>query len=77
MVGPIAEAEWEAQDDARSLARAEQIKADPARLKAAQEAAKKLVKERREDIAAFSKVAGKQSQDGSTKPSGGSVKRHI
>lgn len=39
------EAEWRRQDDARTLAQAEEIKADPARLNGAQQAAQRMIEE--------------------------------
>lgn len=50
------EAEWRAEDDMRTLARAAEIRNDPARLKAAQELAKKKLLE-------LAQVAGGDSDD--------------
>ena len=41
----IHERDWRAEDDMRTLARAEEIKRDPARLKAAQKKAKEKLEE--------------------------------
>lgn len=64
---PKTEAEWQAEDDARTLAQAEVIKQDKARLEKAQSAAEKIAAEERERAKAMAKVAGKKS----SKPSEG------
>lgn len=51
------EAEWEAIYDAESLARAEQIKADPDRLAAATTWAKVLLSKEKAETVAMEKVA--------------------
>jgi membrane protein involved in colicin uptake len=61
------EAEWQAEDDARSLAQAEEIKADKARLDKAQSAAKRMADEEAERAKAMRKVAGRKK----SQPSGG------
>ncbi len=48
---------WQAEDDARSLVRAEEIKSDPARMAAARKQAAAQVVERKKDLAATQKVA--------------------
>jgi hypothetical protein len=58
------EARWQAEDDAHSLARAEEIKEDTVRLKAAQDAARRLVGEQQERAKALGKVAGKKPGEG-------------
>lgn len=60
---PMTEAEWQARDDARTLARAEEIKADESRLQTAQDAAKKMLDEQRDEAKALSKVAGRGSRN--------------
>jgi len=55
------EKEWQQQDDAHALARAEEIKKDPARVKGASIAAKKMYAEAQEKAAAMKKVAGIKS----------------
>ena len=42
IVGPSSEDDWQAEDDARTIVRAEAIKADPKRMEKAQAAAKKI-----------------------------------
>jgi len=56
------EAQWRAEDDARTLARAEEIKADETRMNNAKEAAVKMVEREKEEIQAMAKVAGKRVQ---------------
>ena len=51
------EKQWRSENDARTLAEAEKIKNDSSRLKNAQTAAKKMVKEQKEDLQSLSKVA--------------------
>lgn len=58
---PKTDKEWQARMDADTLVQAEQIKADKARLAAAQREAKRLVEAKREEAAAMSKVAGQAS----------------
>lgn len=50
------EPEW----DARTLAEAERIKADPGRLSAAKSAVKTLVKKEQQELAAMKKVSGQK-----------------
>ncbi|MDB4278440.1 hypothetical protein N9917_02420 [Deltaproteobacteria bacterium] len=50
--------QWEAQDDARTLARAEKIKASPKKMKAAQAQAKKMVAEEKKELQGLQRVAG-------------------
>ncbi len=54
------EAEYQAEWDARTLADAERIKADKARLKKAEDAATKIVNEQNKEAQAMRKVAGKR-----------------
>ena len=62
---------WQQQDDARTLAQAEQIKADKARLKGAQTAAKSMVAEQNKQTQALQKVAGKSTAKSTpSKPKG-------
>ncbi len=55
---PMTEAQWRARDDARALMEAEKIKKDPKRLKAAKAAAKAMLEEAQEQVAAAKKFAG-------------------
>lgn len=48
---------WQAENDARTLAEAEVIKNDSSRLKAAQNAAKGMAKEKQDEASAMSNVA--------------------
>jgi len=50
--------EWQAQDDARTLAQARIIYDDPERLIKAQQKAKEMAVEKREEATAMGKVAG-------------------
>ncbi len=52
------ELKWRAQDDARTLAEAEAIKADPERLKRAQDAAKGMADEAQVKAKAMTSIAG-------------------
>lgn len=56
-VGTKTEQEWEAEYDAGTLAKAEEIKADAKRLAKAQKAAKKLQEEKAKEAAALAKIA--------------------
>ena len=56
---PKTDAEYQAQWDAETLAGAEEIKADEARLKAAQARAATMAEEKEEQAKAMSKVADK------------------
>lgn len=51
------EKEWQAQEDARTLARAEEIKNDSSRKKAAIKEARKIVKEKEKEVKAIKKIA--------------------
>ena len=62
------EADWQAEDDAQTLARAEQIKEDKARLTAAQQAAKRLLKEEEERTRGMRKVARRKEAKRPTFP---------
>jgi hypothetical protein len=65
------EKEWQARDDARTLAYAQEIADDPTRLQAAKAAARKMVDESTEETANLRKVAGKQpGRKPYTEPSG-------
>jgi hypothetical protein len=59
----ISDNEWRARDDARSLAEAEEIKQDTARLQKAQAAAKKMLDEKKDEIAGLRKAAGKSPKN--------------
>lgn len=59
---------WQAENDARTLAEAETIKQDPNRLKPAQDAAQKMVDQKRDEANAMAKVAGKKSISTSNAP---------
>lgn len=52
---------WQQEDDAYLLAAAEQIKADPARLKGAAVAAKRMLVEKQKQVQNLSKVANPQT----------------
>lgn len=58
------EKRWRAEDDARTLAEAERIKEDKARMDAAQAAAKKMAEEEEERIRAMRKIARSKRQPG-------------
>jgi len=62
------EKRWQAEDDARSLARAEEVKNDKSRLGAAQRKAVEQAEERQEQADALKKVAGKQTTPLPDKP---------
>ncbi len=66
---PTSEHNWEAEQDARSLARAMVIKADPERMKKAKSAAKRILKEKRDDV-----KEQKEECDALRKISGGKYK---
>lgn len=51
------EKEWQAQDDARTLATAEVVKNDPPRLSAAKVAAKRMAEEEKDQAKAMTRVA--------------------
>lgn len=52
--------DWQKEDDARVLAEAKQIQADPNRLKGAQEAAKRMADDAAKRAKALGQVAGRQ-----------------
>ena len=52
--------EWEIREDARALARAEEIKADRARMKEAQQMAQKMADEDIKRVSGMLKVAGRK-----------------
>lgn len=54
---PMTEKDWQAQDDANTLARAAEIKADKARMAKASQAAKKLVEEAAARAKAMKQIA--------------------
>lgn len=56
------EAEWKAQQDAKTLAEANIILGDDKRLKAAKKAAGKLAKDVADELAGLLKVAGKLNE---------------
>jgi len=71
---PKSQKEWQAEDDAHTLARAEAIRADSSRHQAAKSAAQKMLDDEREDVRLLSKVAGRRAprkQSGGTATSGG------
>lgn len=59
MAKPISEKAWQARDDAHTLARAKEIKADPKRLLAATKAAKEMAEERAKELSALKSIAKK------------------
>ena len=64
------EKEWRAQDDARVLAEAEQIKRDPGRMKSAAVAATKMAAEAKKHADSMSKVAKTTVKTPAAKTSG-------
>ena len=78
---PTSDAEWQAQSDARTLAEAEQIKADAQRLTRAQAKARGMADEKAQDAAALRRVAGGKASGGSIAPtsarSSGSMGRAV
>lgn len=52
------EAQWRKEDDAHTLARAEEIKADKARFAGAQQAAQQMIEEQKQRVNSLAKVAG-------------------
>lgn len=52
------ELKWRARDDARTLSRAEEIKADKARLEYAKKEAQTMMEERAKELRGLCKVAG-------------------
>jgi hypothetical protein len=67
MISPD-EKRWRAEDDARTLAQAEQIKADRERLQSAKDAAARLLAEEEERIRGMRKIARSSSSATSKKP---------
>lgn len=61
------DAQWEAQNDAETLARAAEIKADKKRMAAASSAAKKMVDEAAMRAKAMKRIAG-SSKKSASKP---------
>ena len=55
------EMKWRARDDARTLARAEEIKADKERMKLAQEGAREILNEESKRLNGLNKVAGRKT----------------
>ena len=55
----LTESDWAARDDARTLAHAEEIKADEKRLTAAKQQAGAMLEEEQKELTALRKVAGK------------------
>lgn len=74
----ISDKEYEARWDAESLAKAEEIKADPSRLTAAQEAARKMAEEQRKNLKAINKVArpSRQGRTAGTRPGTSGTLQH-
>ena len=58
---PQSEAEWRAESDANTLARAEAIKADTSRHDAAKDAARRLLDDEKQDVVLLAKVAGRKA----------------
>lgn len=56
---PISDREYEARWDAESLAKAEEIKADPSRLTAAENAARKIAEEKQKELTGINRVANR------------------
>lgn len=67
---PLTDKEWDARWDAESLAKAEEIKADPSRLNAAESAALKIAEEKQKELTGINRVAnrgkGRETAQGST-----------
>ena len=55
---PMAEKDWQADDDARTLMRAEEVKADPKRFAAATKRAQIASEEKAAEAKAAKKIAG-------------------
>ncbi len=68
---PKSDAEWQAHCDANTLAGAEEIKADPTRMKAAQAQAVKMAEDKEEEAKAMEKVAGKATGSPNEKKASG------
>jgi hypothetical protein len=63
--------DWEAEDDLRTLARAEEIKADKKRMQRAQKAGKRVLKDKQKEVRTISSIAKPrkmkiEKKDGST-----------
>jgi len=56
---PISDKEWEARWDAESLAKAEEINADPSRKTAAETAARKIAEEKQKELSGINRVANR------------------
>jgi len=67
---PVSDKEWRARDDADTLARAEEIKDDEARLATAKAAATKMAEDKAEEAEAMRKVAAKGYPPGSRERAG-------
>ena len=52
--------QWQREEDAYTLAKAEEIKSDPARLSKAKQTAKQLLDDQRRQASSLSRVAGVQ-----------------
>ena len=65
---PKTEKQWQADGDARTLARANLINADAERLSAAQDAAAKMAEQEKKEAAAMTKVAKGQKAARTTSP---------
>ena len=61
MAQPKSDAQWQAEGDADTLARAEMIKNTPARLGKAKTAAKRMAVEQEKQAKGMRKVAGRKS----------------
>ena len=57
----IQERQWRAEDDARTLARATEIKEDKTRLRAATSAAKKLAKDAQKEASEYKSITKKEA----------------
>ena len=62
-----ADMEWRAQDDARTLMYAEEVKADKSRLSRAKKAALKIAKEKEREVKAIRKIAKPVPKKGKSK----------
>jgi hypothetical protein len=71
------EKRWQEEDDAYTLARAEEIKADPERVEGAANAAKRLLAEREKEVHGLRTVAGKKAVEKKPAPSGNKGKDAI
>jgi len=64
---PISDREYEARWDAKSLAKAEEIKADPARLRRAQSAAVRIAQEKQKELTGIKSVAKRANSSETTR----------